>query len=100
MQSNEIAPRWGPPSIDHKISDKKVNQILDYSYTVLPRSYATPSYAIFAATLFWIGSKKIRVKLFFYPQLRYLFLFPPSYAISSFSPPVKLFFYTHDALGT
>ena len=33
-------------------------------YTALPRSYATPSYAIFAATLFWIGSKKIRVKLF------------------------------------
>ena len=26
--------------------------------TVVPRSYATPNYAIFAAMLFWIGSKK------------------------------------------
>ena len=60
--------------------------------TVVPRSYATPNYAIFTATLFWIGSKKIRVKLFLDPQLRYLFLFPPSYAISSFFPPVTLFF--------
>jgi hypothetical protein len=25
------------------------------------------------------------------PQLRYVFIFPPSYTICSFSPPVKLF---------
>ena len=29
-----------------------------------PRSYSNPNYAIFAATLFWIGSKKIWAKLF------------------------------------
>ena len=29
-----------------------------YANTVVPRSYAAPNYAIFAATLFWIGSKK------------------------------------------
>ena len=45
--------------------------------TVVPRSYATPSYAIFANTLFWIGSQKTRVKLFFifFPKLCY-FLSP------------------------
>ncbi len=35
MDPNEIVPRWGPPSIDHKISDKNVNQILDYLYIVI-----------------------------------------------------------------
>ena len=49
----------------------------NWNSTVVHRSYTTPNYAIFAATLFWIGSKKIRVKLFssFFPQLRY-FLSP------------------------
>ena len=37
--------------------------------TVVPFSYATPSYAIFAAMLFWIGPKKI--------ELSYFPLFPP-----------------------
>ena len=61
-------------------------------YTVVPRSYATPSYAIFAAMLFWIGSKKIRVKLFssFSPSVT--LFFPPSYAIFLFFPPVTLSF--------
>jgi hypothetical protein len=27
VDPNEIVPRQGPPSIDYKISDKKVNQI-------------------------------------------------------------------------
>ena len=45
--------------------------------TVVPRSYATPSYAIFK------GPKKTQVKLFssklhyFSPLLRYFLLFPP-----------------------
>ena len=44
-------------------------------YTVVTRSYATPNYAIFAATLFWIESKKTRVKLhifFFFPLVKYI----------------------------
>ena len=45
--------------------------------TVVPCSYATPSLAIFTATLIWVGSQKTWVKLFF-PHLRY------------FSPPVTL----------
>ena len=49
--------------------------------TVLPHSYATPSYTIFTATLFWIGSKKIELSYFL----------TPSYDICSFFPPVKLF---------
>ena len=36
---------------------------IQFKNTALPRTYATPSYAIFAATLFWIGSPKPRVKL-------------------------------------
>ena len=27
VDPNEIVPRQGPPSVDHKISDRKVNQI-------------------------------------------------------------------------
>ena len=68
---------------------------LFYLNTVVPHSYATPRNANFAAMLFWIGSKKIRVELFsffplplsytiFFPQLHYFPLFPPSYTI--FSP--------------
>ena len=49
--------------------------------TVLPHSYATHSYTIFAAMLFWIGSKKIELTYFL----------TPSYPICSFFPPVKLF---------
>ena len=71
-----------------------------FESTVVPRSYA-----IFAATLFWIGSKKIRVKLFssqlcyfffpqlryfllFFAQIRYFFLFPPqlSYFLHTWCP--------------
>ena len=40
-----------------------------------------PSCTIFAAMLFWIGSKKIELSYFL----------TPSYAICSFFPPVKLF---------
>ena len=67
--------------------------------TLVPHSYATPSYAIFAAMLFWIGSKEIRVKLFssFSPQLHYFFT--PSYSISSFFPQLSYFFCTLDALN-
>ena len=51
--------------------------------TVVPCSYAPPILAIFTATLFWIGSQKTPVKLFFpqlrffSPQLRYFLLFYP-----------------------
>ena len=62
--------------------------------TVVPRSYATPSYAKLAVTLFWIETKKpqfyfLLVMIFFppftlfssfSPQLPYFLLFPPSYA--------------------
>ena len=44
-------------------------------WTVVPRSYATPNYAIFASMLFLIGSKNLK--------LSYFLLFPPSYAIFS-----------------
>ena len=43
---------------------KSLISCLAYNITAVPCSYATPYYAIFAATLFWIGSKKIQVKLF------------------------------------
>ena len=37
VDPNKIVPRRGPPSVDHKISDKKVNQIyialLGHSYS-------------------------------------------------------------------
>ena len=37
VDPNEIVPRQGPPSVDYKISDKKVNQIyialLGHSYS-------------------------------------------------------------------
>ena len=48
--------------------------------TVVPFSYATPSYAIFAALLIWIGSKKLKLSYFLHLQLHYFLLFPPSYA--------------------
>ena len=49
--------------------------------TVLPHSYATRSYTIFAAMLFWIGSKKIELTYFL----------TPSYPICSLFPSVRLF---------
>ena len=55
-------------------------------YTLVPLSYATPIYTIFAATLFWIGSKKTWVKLFS-SKLRYFF--PPVTLFSSFSPQLR-----------
>ena len=58
-----------------------------YASTVVPCNYATPNYAIFAATLFWMGSKKTWVKLFssFFPPVT-LFSFPPVPLFSSFPP--------------
>ena len=39
MDSKEIVPRRGPPSVDYKISDRKVNQIyiaiLGHSYIAI-----------------------------------------------------------------
>ena len=43
-----------------------------------PCSYATPSYALFAATLFWIRSKKL--------ELSYFLIFPHSYTTFFFCP--------------
>ena len=53
-------------NLKYKVSDK-----------VVPRSYSTTSFDIFPAMLFWIESKKKRVKLSssFFPQLHY-FLSP------------------------
>ena len=66
--------------------------LVTLQYIVILCSYNTPSYTIFAATLFRIWSKKIQVKLLsvFCPELSYLFT--PSYTVYSFFPPVKLFF--------
>ena len=66
------------------IQDSDAATILLHTYflvstIVVPRSYATLIYAIFAATLFRIGSKKTQVKLFS-SKLRYFHIFPPSYA--------------------
>ena len=89
---------WTPTAIP--IFKVKSFDSWNLNNTVVPRSYATPSNAIFAAMLFWIGSKKIQVKLFssqlhyFFPPVTLFSSFPPklhyhfprSYAISSFSP--------------
>ena len=50
--------------------------------TVVPRSYA-----IFAATLFWIGSKQNRDKLFSPFSIQLHYFLTPSNTISSFFPP-------------
>ena len=58
-----------------------------YASTVVPCSYATPSYTIFPATLikyFELGPKKL--------ELSYFLLFPPSYAIF-FPPSCAIFFF-------
>ena len=67
--------------------------------TVVPRSYATPSYAKFPATLFWIETKKtqfyfLQVTIFFLPIYIIFFFFPPVTLFSAFSPQLRylLFF--------
>ena len=79
----------------HNLHSDIVNRKMYYTGgTVVPCSYATPNYAIFAATLFWIGSKKTWVKLFssfspsyaiFFPSsLPYFSYFSPSYATTPY----------------
>ena len=66
LKSSE--PKAG--DVTHKIGP--LYFIIHMACLISKYSYATPHYAIFAATLFWIGSKKTWVKLFssFFPQLR------------------------------
>ena len=54
-----------------------------------------PNYAIFAATLFWIGSKKFKLSYFLLFSPSCAIFFPPVTLFSSFSPSYAIFFFAY-----